>query len=289
MSKMIHQYPIINGREIHVRIWNPDERGETVICCHGLTQNSIDFLELGHSLAVKGYRVIAADMLGRGLSQWAVNPKKEYSYSSYVAMAIKLMDLYCCDRAHWVGTCMGGLIGLLLASSFIHSTRISSLILNDIGPEIPDNTIKQIVNYVQSPITFRRYSEIHQYIKTLYQSFGTLTAKEMDCIISASVRRLDSGEYSTNYDPKILSGYQVDGPPINFWPQFSRVKQPIMLMQGLHSNVLTKEIVKRMREAQPTMAVNYYLGCGHSPNLFFKSHRKDIERFLLHSRCFQEF
>lgn len=287
MFEMKHQYPIINGREIHVRVWNPDHSGETVICWHGLVQNSIDFLALGNSLASKGYRVIAPDTLGRGLSQWADDPKKEYSYSSYMDFAVKLLDFYCCTHAHWIGTSMGGLIGLLLASSLVHSKRVTSLVLNDIGPEIPETTIKHMVNYVQTPITFRRYSEINQYFQILFRPFGTLTCTQMETIISASVRRLDSGEYTTNYDPQILAGYTPDGPPINFWPQFSRVTQPIMLMHGLHSEVLTPEIVKRMQQVQTAMAVNYYFGCGHSPNLFFKSHREDVEQFLRQSRRFQ--
>ncbi|MEZ8140709.1 MULTISPECIES: alpha/beta fold hydrolase [Enterovibrio] len=279
MSEMLQQYPIINGRELHVRTWNP-EGGETVICWHGLARNSIDFVALGDELAAKGYRVIAPDTLGRGLSQWAESPKNEYSYANYIDMAVKLMDFYHCDRVHWVGTSMGGLIGMLLASSDDQRHRIGSLVLNDIGPEVPADALKRIIHYVQKPISFRRYSEINQYLQTLYQPFGPHTSQQWQTMISASIRRLDNGHYTTHYDPNILAGYDENAPVLNLWRQFTKLGQPTMLMHGLHSDVLTKDIVKRMRIVQPAMAVNYYLGCGHAPNMFFKSYRQDVMHFI---------
>lgn len=279
MSEIVHHYPIINGREIHVREWNP-EGIETIFCSHGLARNSIDFFELGTSLASKGYRVIAPDSLGRGLSQWAIDPKKEYTYENYVDTALQLLDFFSCARAHWIGSCMGGLIGLLIASDFSHANRITSLILNDIGPEVPDNAIKRIVNYIQAPIEFSRYSEINQYLKALFKPLGTHTPQQWEKIITGSIKRLDSGKFTTNYDPKILVGYKSGGSKINLWRKFSKIKQPIFLMNGLQSDVLTKEIVKKMRVVQPKMSVYYYLNCGHAPNLCFKSHIEDVEHFI---------
>ncbi|PKF50954.1 alpha/beta fold hydrolase [Enterovibrio nigricans] len=279
MSEMLQQYPVLNNREIHVRTWNP-EGGETVICWHGLARNSIDFVELGDELASKGFRVIAPDALGRGLSQWADSPTKEYCYTNYVELALKLMDFYRCEKVHWVGTSMGGLIGMLLASHNAYANRIGTLVLNDIGPEVPKNALQRIVNYVNSPPSFKYHNDINQYLQTLYQPFGPHTSHQWQTMISASVRRLDNGEYTTHYDPNILAGYDPEGPPINLWRQFKRLRQPLMLMHGLHSDVLTKEIVKRMRDEQPDMSVNYYLGCGHAPNMFYPSYRKDVEHFI---------
>ncbi len=256
------------------------EGGETVIFWHGLARNSIDFVEIGAELGKKGYRVLAPDTLGRGLSEWAEDPKAEYSYANYLDLATKLMDFYCCDKVHWVGTSMGGLIGMLLAASDEYSDRIGSLVLNDIGPEVPQEALERIVNYVQSPLTFRRYNEINQYLQTLYQPFGPHTSQQWQVMIAASVRRLDNGDYTTHYDPQILASYEPSSTPINLWHQFAKVQVPLMLMHGLHSDVLTKDIVKKMREMQPDMAVNYYLGCGHAPNLFFKSYRQDVENFI---------
>ncbi|AMG29003.1 alpha/beta hydrolase [Grimontia hollisae] len=279
MSEMLHQYPVINEREIHVRAWNP-EGGETVFCWHGLARNSIDFIELGNALASKGYRVIAPDTLGRGLSQWAEEPKVEYSYANYVTMALKLMDFYCCDKVHWVGTSMGGLMGMLIAASDENADKIATLVLNDIGPEVPADALERIVSYVQTPVSFKRYNEISQYLQSLYQPFGPHTCQQWHTMISASVRRLGNGDYTTHYDPDILAQYDPDTPPINLWRQFDRLDIPLMLMHGLHSDVLTKGIVKKMREMQPDMAVNYYLGCGHAPNLFYPSYRHDVEQFI---------
>ncbi len=279
MSQMLEQYPVINGREIHVRAWNP-EGGETVICWHGLARNGIDFIALGEDLAAKGYRVLVPDTLGRGLSEWAQDPIKEYNYANYADLAVKLMDFYSCDRVHWVGTSMGGIIGMLLASNPTHESRISSLVLNDVGPEVPIDALKRIISYVKTPITFKRYSEIYQYLQTLYHPFGSHTAEQWQTMIGASVRRLDNGVYTTHYDPRILDAYSENSPSMNLWRQFGKLKQPLMLMHGLHSDVLTKPIVKHMREVQPTMSVNYYLGCGHAPNLFFKSYRHDVTNFI---------
>ncbi|MDD1779977.1 alpha/beta hydrolase [Enterovibrio sp. ZSDZ35] len=279
MSEMLQQYLIINNREIHVRTWNP-EGGETIFCWHGLARNSIDFVALGDELAAKGYRVIAPDTLGRGLSEWAESPSEEYCYANYVDLAVKLMDFYSCDKVHWVGTSMGGLIGILLASHSAFASRIGSLVLNDVGPEVPNAALKRIFNYVNSPLFFKRYNDINQYLQTLYQPFGPHTSQQWQTMISASVRRLDNGGYSTHYDPKILAGYNPDGPALNLWRQFKRLRQPLMLMHGLHSDVLTKDIVKKMRDVQPDMFVNYYLGCGHAPNMFYKSYRTDVEHFI---------
>lgn len=169
---------------------------------------------------------------------------------------------------------------MLLAASDEYSDRIGSLVLNDIGPEVPQEALERIVNYVQSPLTFRRYNEINQYLQTLYQPFGPHTSQQWQVMIAASVRRLDNGDYTTHYDPQILASYEPSSTPINLWHQFAKVQVPLMLMHGLHSDVLTKDIVKKMREMQPDMAVNYYLGCGHAPNLFFKSYRQDVENFI---------
>lgn len=279
MSEILHHYLMINGREIHVREWNAKGK-ETVYCSHGLARNSIDFFELGASLASKGYRVIAPDTLGRGLSQWAVDPIKEYNYENYVNTAIKVMDIFSCAKVHWMGTCMGGLIGLQIASHCVHGDRVCSLILNDIGPEVQDTVINRIVNYVQTPLEFRLYSEINQYLMTLFQPFGTHSSTQWEKIITASIRRLSSGKFTTNYDPGILAGFKPGGSQINLWHKFSQIKQPIFLMNGLHSDVLTKDIVKRMRSVQPNMFINYYLNCGHAPNVCLKSHREDVERFI---------
>ncbi|WP_162622652.1 alpha/beta fold hydrolase [Salinisphaera orenii] len=147
-----HDFITLSNRELHVRVWNRSA-DKTLICWHILARNGADFEPLADALAKQGWRVLAPDTIDRGWSQWAKRPRKEYQFETYSALALGLLEHYRVDRLHWLGTSMGGLLGMVLKSGPLAS-RIERLILNDIGPAIPTAALRRIANYVRETPAF---------------------------------------------------------------------------------------------------------------------------------------
>ncbi|MDO8251501.1 MAG: alpha/beta fold hydrolase, partial [Rhodoferax sp.] len=144
---MTSHYLSCAGREIHYTEWRPDEsaaaRG-TVMAWHGLARTGRDMDELAAHLSARGYRVICPDTIGRGLSQWSPDPQQEYCLAFYAQLARELFEKLKIDKAHWVGTSMGGAIGTVCASGLLQADmkqRIQSLTLNDNAPQLAQAAI----------------------------------------------------------------------------------------------------------------------------------------------------
>ena len=127
------KYVVCEGREIHYTERGA-ERAEVVIACHGLARTGRDMDDVAEHLAGR-YRVICPDTIGRGLSEWSPVPEGEYCLAFYGRIAVSLMDQLEIDEAHWLGTSMGGALGIHLAAGALRR-RIRRLVLNDIGPKL---------------------------------------------------------------------------------------------------------------------------------------------------------
>lgn len=275
---MEHDLIDLNGRELHVHVWNRDARA-TAVCWHGLARNGADFEVLGHALADRGYRVLAPDTIGRGLSQWARSPREEYEFSVYTALALALLDAYGVDRLSWVGTSMGGLLGMMLAGGPLRG-RIDHLVLNDIGPTIPRDALRRITDYVRDTPTFETLTDFEQRIREIYAPFGPRSDAGWRAMAMACSRRLPDGRFVTHYDPEIVGQFDETAPPVDLWDAFTGIDCPVMLMHGLQSDVLTGDIVDRMRRARPDLRVESFAECGHAPGLHLDEHITPVMRFI---------
>ena len=138
-----------HGFNIHYTAWG-DASLPVVIAWHGLARTGSDFDALAEHLAAH-YHVICPDTIGRGLSQWSAAPKDDYSFATYARITLDLMNALHIDKAHWIGTSMGGALGLVCAAALelpAFKGRIRSLVFNDIAPEISVAAVERIKAYV---------------------------------------------------------------------------------------------------------------------------------------------
>ena len=275
---MQHDVIQLLGREVHLRVWNPDTE-RTVVCWHGLARNGFDFEPLGEALAADGWRVLAPDTPGRGWSQWADQPRDDYQFGRYMPLAEALLDHYDVNRLSWVGTSMGGLLGMLLTGKAL-AGRVDRLVLNDIGPAIPTEALRRITDYVRQVPSFATLSEFETRIRELYAPFGPRSDADWRAMAMACSRRLPDGRFVTHYDPEIVGQFDESAPPLDLWSLFEALDCPLQLLHGTQSDVLTNDIVARMRECQPGLEVHGFDNCGHAPGLHLEAHIEPVRRFL---------
>jgi len=179
-------YLTLEGRELHYMEWGAGHP-ETVIAWHGLARTGRDMDEVAAHLCSR-YRVICPDTIGRGLSQWSPQPEKEYCLAFYGRLAVALMDALGVRAAHWLGTSMGGALGIHLAAGALKG-RIRRLVLNDIGPKLGEAAVERIRTYAGNPAQFERVSELEQYFRTVYKPFGWLSDEQWRRLTESSTRR----------------------------------------------------------------------------------------------------
>ena len=169
-TSQLHQLP--RGRELHYTEWGA-AHDEAVIAWHGLARTGRDMDDIAAHLAQR-YRVICPDTIGRGLSQWSPQPAQEYCLAFYAQLAAALVDQLGLERVHWLGTSMGGAIGLKAAAGPLRG-RIRRMVLNDVGPQLADAAIQRIRSYAGSPPAFATVSELEQYFRTVYKPYGAMS------------------------------------------------------------------------------------------------------------------
>jgi pimeloyl-ACP methyl ester carboxylesterase len=157
-----------------------------LICVHGLTRNGHDFDTLAAALAGE-YRVVCPDIVGRGASDWLAN-KHDYGYPQYLNDMVALMAHLNADSVHWVGTSMGGIIGMLLAAE--GGSPITRMVMNDVGPLIPRAALERIVAYVGDDRHFSSMEGLDDYLREIYAPFGPLTDAQWQGLVRSSAREL---------------------------------------------------------------------------------------------------
>ena len=141
-------------RELHVEVWNPAAI-ETLVFWHGLTRIGRDFRTPATHLSPH-YHLLIPDTFGRGHSQWAQDPMTEYTVLFYMKQAVALLEHFQVKRCGWIGTSMGGIMGILLGATSLQK-RLAGLVINDIVPELPTGAIHRIASYVSRLPTFNNF------------------------------------------------------------------------------------------------------------------------------------
>lgn len=266
MTMASSHYVSLLGREVHYQAWGR-EGAPVVILWHGFARNSWDFVALGEALAPH-YRLIAPDTIGRGLSQWSDAPDKEYTVPFYAQQAVALIEHLGAQSVRWVGTSMGGLIGMVAAASALKG-RISHLVLNDVGPEIAPEAVQRILSYAGSPPAFNKLSELQGYFRTIYAPFGIASDAGWRRLVETSYRRLPDGRVTPHYDPQIAAvlGKQAAGTSGDAWPIYELIQAPTLLLRGAVSDLLLPKTAQAMTERGPKARLVEFPGIGHAPAL----------------------
>jgi pimeloyl-ACP methyl ester carboxylesterase len=276
------RFETINGMDVHFTEWG-DPQKPTVVCWHGLTRNGRDFDILARRLA-RDYHILCPDTIGRGWSQWSSSPEKDYCFENYSNLAIGLLDHLGIEQVRWVGTSMGGAIGIRNAGTPLHQNRITHLILNDIGAGASENEvkdiegIKRIISYVGDPPQFKTFTELKNYFKSIYTTFGLSNEQEWIDFTRNSCRRRDEGGISPDYDPNIAMQFQHTE-DLNLWVHWQAIQSKILLIRGEISDVLPLDVAVKM-EKKPNCEMITIPKLGHAPALNTEEQITLIENFL---------
>ena len=270
-------YLACQGRELHCTEWGA-QHNEVVVAWHGLARTGRDMDDIAAHLASR-YRVICPDALGRGLSQWSPLPDQEYQLSFYAAQALALLDQLGIAQCHWLGTSMGGAIGLHAAAGAL-AGRIQRLVMNDIGPELAAPAVARIRSYAGSPAAFATVGELERYFRTVYQPYGALTDAQWRRLTETSVRRLPDGRVTPHYDPAMVRQFDAHPTDYDQWPAWDALQIPVLVLRGAHSDLLLPEVAEAMRNRGPRAVVVTLPDCGHAPALNTPAQFALVERFF---------
>lgn len=252
------------GHELHVMEWG-DASNPLLVMWHGLARNGRDFDELAAALSDRWF-VVCPDTIGRGYSTWSDSPATDYVLPNYGRMAVEMFDRYGAEQAAWVGTSMGGQIGMTVAGQ-VAPERISALVINDIGPEVPDAALDRIVTYSADLPTFTRLTEAEDWMREVYLPFGPADDPFWRRMAEASVRRRGDGRLTLHYDPRIIAVLDGDRASTNLWDIYDRITAPTHVVRGGQSDLLTAEIAAAMTTRGPKPEITVYDDCGHAPTL----------------------
>ena len=259
--------------------WGARDNPRVLVCVHGLTRNGRDFDALAEALALH-YRVVCPDVVGRGQSSRLRNPAA-YGIPQYVADMVTLIARLNVDSVDWVGTSMGGLIGMALASQ--QGTPIRKLLLNDVGPVITTQSLERIATYVGTDPTWATFNEAMAYVRVVSAPFGKLADDQWRHLTEHSVARRPDGRWGFLYDPLIAAPFKAafSGEPIDLWPIYEQVTCPTLVVRGAESDLLTRETWQQMGSRGPRAKLAEIPGVGHAP-MFLDNEQIGIARdFLL--------
>ncbi len=282
MSCTEHRYTSHDGLSLYYRAYGEGPR--TVLCLPGLTRNSRDFVELAERLA-DGYRVLSPDFRGRGFSDHDPKPAN-YNPGTYVRDVWTLLDGLGIDEVAVVGTSLGGLVAMLMADQ--QPGRLAAAVLNDIGPEVPPAAIARILEYVGRRPPVENWDDAARATREAYElSIPGMDDAFWDRQARRGYRENAEGKPAPDMDPAVGDAARavqgplkvmrflrrlgllrrVGGVPIDLWDAFRAMTMPALLLHGERSDVLTTDIVGRMRAAKTDLEVVTVPNRGHAPLL----------------------
>lgn len=260
--------------------WGPLDADEVVVCVHGLTRQGRDFDILAARLADTGYRVVCPDLMGRGRSDRLKNTL-DYVFPQYCADMGSLLAALGRKRVHWIGTSLGGLIGMVLAS--LPRSPISTLVLNDIGPEVPFQASARVARRLRGdPPSFDSMDGLIAHMRRIYVGCGPLTDAQWLHMARHSVRvDEESGRVDALIDPKIATAFQwLWYYSMSLWKYWRDLDIPVLAVHGADSDFVTPDVLSRMRRFKPDLATFSVPGTGHMPMLMSRAEGEAILSFL---------
>ncbi len=257
--------------------WGDPDNPQVVICVHGLTRNAHDFDTLASRLASR-LRVLCVDVPGRGGSDRLSHPL-DYAYPLYcqdLAMVIARADV---DAVDWVGTSMGGLIGMMLAAQ--GNTPIRRLLVNDVGPFIAAAALARIADYVGRAPDFPNLAAAEAYLRQVHAPFGPLSDAQWAQLTDHSTVQGDDGRWRLSYDPAIAEPLRAAPPDdLDLWPVWDAIRCPTLVLRGSESDVLSAATATAMGQRGPRATVLEFPGIGHAPALLDRDQIEPVAAWL---------
>jgi len=262
--------------------WGDPHNPRVLVCAHGLTRLGRDFDRLAQALA-DHYRVVCPDVVGRGRSDWLREPA-HYLVPQYVADMVTLIARLNAQSVHWVGTSMGGLIGISLAG--LADTPVSRLVINDVGPRLDAAALVRIGTYVGKPVRFASVEEAVDYVSAIAAPFGLRTREEWREITEPSLRQ-DGEQWVLHYDPLIavpfasVTAQSAAAGEAMMWKLYDSIRCPTLITRGADSDLLSRETAELMTHRGPHARLVEFAGVGHAPMFFHDDQIAVVRDFLL--------
>ncbi len=262
--------------------WGDAANPRVLVCVHGLTRQGRDFDTLAQAMRGE-YRVVCPDVAGRGQSDWLKNPAS-YAIPQYVADMVTLLARLDATEVHWVGTSMGGLIGLGLAA--LPDSPIRRLVLNDVGPAIEYAALARIGSYVGQPAHWKTVDEAAEALRTISLGFGPHTREEWLALTRPQLEA-DGEGFKPHYDPAIGVPFRAVTPELaaageaQLWQAWDAVRCPTLVLRGAESDLLARPTADAMAQRGPRARVHEIAGVGHAPTLVHADQVAVVREFLL--------
>ena len=275
----------LSGRGLHRMAyweWGDPASKRVLVCAHGLTRQGRDFDTLAWAMQGE-FRVVCPDVVGRGESDRLADPSG-YQVAGYVADMVTLLARLDADSLAWVGTSMGGLIGMGLAA--LPDSPVRRLVLNDVGPALDAAGIARIGSYVGAPLTWANEDEAADYLLTISQGFGPHSRDEWLALTRPMLRR-DGERIRLHYDPAIgvpLRAITAESAAVGqaaLWFAYDAIRCPTLVLRGADSDLLSRPTATAMTERGPKARLHEFAGVGHAPTLIAPGQVAVVREFLL--------
>ena len=259
--------------------WGDPRNRDVVLCVHGLTRSARDFDDLARALSGQ-FRVVCPDVAGRGDSDRLADPV-HYGIPQYVADMVTLIARLDVEAVRWVGTSMGGLIGMTLAAQA--GSPVSRLVINDAGPVIARSAIERIAAYLGRAPAFPSFEQAEQYVRTVFAPFGRHSDAQWRHLAEAWLRRNEDGSWRAHYDPRIAEPFRATMPEgdLELWPVYDAIRCPTLVIRGAQSDLLSRETTRQMAQRGPKAQVVEIPDVGHAPTLMEAGQISVVRDFLL--------
>jgi len=259
----------IQSHKISYLEFGDSDNKNVIICAHGLTRNAHDFDKIAQALS-KDFRVIAINYPGRGDSDY-FKIKKHYNYQVYIKDSLFFLnELKIKQTTHqitWLGTSMGGIIGMVLASKY--PKLFKNLIINDVGPFISSSPLVKIGQYAGKTLLFDDLNSAKQHLKLIYSQFGITAEEDWDYLTQHSFKLNFDGKYKMNYDPDIVYSMKTTSykpKDVNLWKIWDKIECNLLVVHGAKSEILTESIIKEMKRNK-NLDLYVVESAGHAPAL----------------------
>ena len=275
--------------------WGDESNPRVLICVHGLSRQGRDFDALARMMSPH-YHVVCPDVAGRGESDWLANPQN-YQIFSYVSDMVALMQHLRAARGateplsiDWVGTSMGGLIGLGFSSlpAEVSGARLRRFVLNDVGPRLRHEALVRIGDYLGQPMRFKDKQEAAAYLRSISPGFGPHTDEVWMALSRPLLRAAPDGQgLVLHYDPAIAEPFRAVSADSTasgeaaLWQIYDALRCQVLLLRGQDSDLLDPETAHDMTQRGPKARLIQFPGVGHAPTLIAPDQVAAVHDFLL--------
>lgn len=285
----LHHVACLDPTGLHrmaYRVHGDPANPRVVVCVHGLTRQGRDFDVLAQALAGRA-RVVCPDVVGRGDSDW-LRDAAGYQLATYAADMVTLLARLDVEQVDWVGTSMGGLIGMLLASLRTADGRslVRRLVLNDVGPALHAGAIARIGSYLGKGGPFANLDEGAAYLQTISAGFGPHTEDAWRTLSAPQFKPTDDGRLRLHYDPELAAPFRAATPAMAvageaiLWQRYDAITCPTLLIRGAESDLLTAATAQAMTKRGPRPRLVELPGVGHAPTLLAPEQVALVRDFL---------